>query len=478
MPPASFVATAALLAGGFLVLGAVVTRGLRAVSDFTVAGRSATASGVSGALLGALVGGAATVGTAEMAYRYGLSAWWFTLGGGIGCLVLGLLFARPVRRSRLETIPQFLRLSYGRPTALAALVGSALGSFLSIAAQLLAGAALLRAFVPVTTGAAVAMTAALVLGFMLAGGLKSFAAIGRAKLLALYGVLVVCALRALSLGATPSHLWRSLPREPFFDLFEQGTRDLSAGLSLVVGVLSTQIYVQAVFSASSERTARRGALLSALLMPPLGLLGIWVGLTLRVNGVQIESPLALPFFVQAYFPPAIAGLLWCALVITVAGAIAGLTLGIATNLVRDLYAPLRAGASERHLLFVSRGAVVLLVIVAAALASNAGDTPILRWSYLSMGLRGAGTVFPFLLAATRPGLLPARWALGSSLAGTAAVLAWPLIGGGEPLFVGLGLAGGLSVVGILSGRRGGAAEDARAQEGGASGGGRLRSSNR
>ncbi len=45
-----------------------------------------------GTIVGTLVGGASTVGTAELAFNHGFSALWFTLGGGIGCLIMGALF--------------------------------------------------------------------------------------------------------------------------------------------------------------------------------------------------------------------------------------------------------------------------------------------------------------------------------------------------------------------------------------------------
>ena len=35
---------------------------------------------VAGAIMGTLVGGSSTIGTAQLAYQYGMSAWWFTLG--------------------------------------------------------------------------------------------------------------------------------------------------------------------------------------------------------------------------------------------------------------------------------------------------------------------------------------------------------------------------------------------------------------
>ena len=84
-----YISAFALLA---LFVGSGVVIGSRGggKKDYSLGGRKAGAAGVTGILLGALVGGASTVGTVQMAYSYGMTAWWFTLGGGIGCLLLGL----------------------------------------------------------------------------------------------------------------------------------------------------------------------------------------------------------------------------------------------------------------------------------------------------------------------------------------------------------------------------------------------------
>ena len=55
-----------------------------------------------------------------------------------------------------------------------------------------------------------------------------------------------------------------LPHETYFNLFARGvTVDLGAGLSLLVGVLTTQSYLSAFLMAKSLKVARAGALLGA-----------------------------------------------------------------------------------------------------------------------------------------------------------------------------------------------------------------------
>ena len=102
------------------------------------------------------------------------------------------------------------------------------------------------------------------------------------------------------------------------------------------GVLSTQIYLQAIFSARSVRQARRGALLSTVLIPPLGLFGILVGLYMRHTHPELASVLALPEFFRRYLPASLAGIGFATLLFAAVGTAAGLTLGVATTLQVDL----------------------------------------------------------------------------------------------------------------------------------------------
>lgn len=134
-------------------------------------------------------------------------------------------------------------------------------------------------------------------------------------------------------------------------------KDIGSGLSLMLGVLSTQTYAQAVLSAESDRKAKRGALLSAMLIPPLGIAGICIGLfmrshymlqaeaeTLKAAGMAIPDLPVLtstiqvfPAFVLDYMPPLLAGIALGTLLITSVGGGAGLSLGMATILIKDIY---------------------------------------------------------------------------------------------------------------------------------------------
>lgn len=422
--------------------------------EYSLAGRKANPFAVSGILLGALIGGASTVGTAEMAYVYGLSAWWFTLGGGIGSLLLALFIAEPLRKSGVTTLAQFLSRHYGLQMSRLAAVGSIIGTLIAVVAQFLASCALLSAIVPLPYWALNLLVAFLILAFIYSGGTKSYSAIGQVKLVLLYFTLIACAVFAYKLGHTPRALVKDLPRFPFFSLFARGVfKEMNACLSLILGTLGTQIYAQAVLSASSEKTAKRGALLSAILMPPIGLLGIWIGLALRREGVVIEPSQALPYFLYTYFPKALSGVAWATLFITSLGTAAGLSLGVATTISYDLYVSFKKLSSSRTILVINRLSLLCVIVVAFITSLRAADSLILQWSYLSMGLRGAGVFVPLVAAVFSFSLSPGM-AFMSGATGITIACLWPILKlPGEGILIGVCVSAMIALFGIYNSKK-------------------------
>ena len=96
-------ATIALIIG----IGVWSGRKVSSAADFSSGGGKAGPWIVCGAIMGTLVSGQATIGTAQLAFSFGLSAWWFTLGSGIG-LILAIGYAAPLRRSGVQHLLQIV----------------------------------------------------------------------------------------------------------------------------------------------------------------------------------------------------------------------------------------------------------------------------------------------------------------------------------------------------------------------------------
>ncbi len=380
-----------LVFAAIMIVAARTGRGVKSGTDFALAGRSATAADVAWIIIGTLVGGAATVGTVQMAYLYGPAAWHFTLGSGLACLVLALFFSRALRDSESITVAQFLGQRFGsRFQTYSSLIASS-GMLMQIVAQFLAAIALIGAVFRFGPLLAITLAALLTLGMIIFGGIAGAGLVGKLKCFLLYLVMVLCAGVALKdAGGWQALVAAARSQGAPMSLFGYGVGPALVDIgSMVIGVLSTQIYLQAVFAAQTVRAARRGALLSAALIPPLGLLGIVVGLYLRgrVPELSADTARALPFFINQSFPPVLAALFLAGLLVVVLGTGAGLALGVTTNLHNDLLARI-PWLRRRSSMALMRICCLLIVLLAAVVAWLSLHTAILQWSYVAMGLRG------------------------------------------------------------------------------------------
>jgi SSS family solute:Na+ symporter len=156
------------------------------------------------------------------------------------------------------------------------------------------------------------------------------------------------------------------------------------------------------------------------------------------------------------FHPVIGGIFWAGILVAIVGTAAGLILGISTNLITDLAVRAFPDMGEKTLLGLSRAAVGILVAVGIIISARTAGSLILEWSFLSMGLRGAATFFPFLFAIVMPGRLSRAWGLASSAGGLLTLAAVPLSGlQVDPMLSAIAVSGTFAAAGIRCTRRAG-----------------------
>ena len=482
-----------------LIIGIGIWSGkkVRSAEDFSGGGGKAGPWIVCGAIMGTLVSGQATIGTAQLAFNYGMSAWWFTLGSGIGCLILAVAYVVPLRRSGCTTLLQIVSKEYG-PKAEA--LGSALcsiGIFVSVVAQILAATALLTTILPLNHLAAALISIVLMAFYVVFGGVWGAGMGGVAKLILLYvtsilgGVLVfglahgfsglMETLNALLAGTELGNLAgltdSAAVHSRFTSLIARGTsKDIGSGLSLILGVLSTQTYAQGVWSGKSDSAARKGSLLSALLIPPIGIACILIGLYMRGHCVTADELAALqaagqslpegmtvlssssqvfPVFAVTCMPKLLGGVVLGTLFMTVVGGGSGLALGMASILVTDIFArkSRRVRESSSAALIVTRGTILAILVIAAAVAILVPGAMINDFGFLSMGLRGAVVFLPLCGGLWLKGKIAGQYAVASIVAGPIAVLAGELLAlPFDPLFLGMAVCAVIMAFGLIRGK--------------------------
>ena len=457
-----------LLTVGLLLAVSILSgRKVKDAHSFTTGGKAGSWM-VCGAILGTLVGGQSTIGTAQLAFAFGLSAWWFTIGAAFGALVLGLVYAGPLRRSGCSTLMEVIRNQYGRRAETVGSILFLVGIFISITSQLLSSSAMITSLFGTSTGVALAVGALLIAALVVFGGIRSAGSSGIAKLVLLYISSLAAGIAVWRLGGGLSGI-----RESIGTLFETpqlaalndiadaeeihrryGTflargplKDLGGCLSLTLGVVSTQTYAQAIWSASTTRKARRGAVYCAALIPLIGaactLVGMYMrghyvtaaeaaalqeaGETLPVGiGVLENSLQAFPTFILAHLPAWLGGIALGTLLINILGCGSGLVLGAATILTRDVYGNLTAllhRTPRLSQLAQTRLSIVLLLVLGVVAAHFVRGSFINDLGFLSLGLRAAVLLLPLSFALWLPGRFRPRAVTASMEAATVAMLA-------------------------------------------------------
>lgn len=425
-----------LLTVAFVIgVGIFQSRKVRSAEGYSVGGRSAGVPMVAGGIAGTVVGGGATVGTAQLAYSVGLSAWWFTLGSGIAFILMGIFYAQKMRSTGLSTIPQFLGMHYGRRAERLSSVISSIGILLSAVASCLPGMEIISSIFGVGELPAAIILMTLVAAYTFFGGMKSAAIGGILKMAVIWLSLFVCGFKAYevlassSVAIPPSHL----------DLFGRGFEvSMSNLFSMIVGVLCTQTYIQCIFSADTPITAAAGCITAALIVIPVGLPSVAVGMYMSAFDPNVVPVLTLPTYFTNHASFLVGGLAMGGIVLSLISSIGGLSLGIGTMLVTDILMPILHLQDDKALLRLTKISVLSVMAAACVIAAMNRGTQVLFWNYLSMGLRGGGIFLPLTLSVFFPEHLKRGWAVLSMAGSTvAAILAVVLHLPIDSLFAGL-----------------------------------------
>ena len=407
---------------------------------------------VAGVITGTLVGGSSTIGTAQLAYQFGMSAWWYTLGAGISCLILALVYAKPLRRTGGSTLVGIIRSEYGPKVGMAVSVLSSVGTFINVIPQVISATAVLAVIFPaMSLETAVIISVVFMILYVIFGGTKGAGIVGIVKMILIYITMIVSAVMVLSMvGGLPAFVSMAgnIPDPDgirFTYLFSRGVgTDIGACLSVLLGVITTQTYAQGVLSGRTDKDGVGGALISAFLIPPIGIGGILVGLYMRANAALyagVTAKTALTAFITAHLPPLPAGIILGTLFITVVGTGAGITLGISTMLTNDIWGQLIPRFRQpKAKAVLSKLMIALVLAVAGFLACGSLGDIILQFTFMSMGLRGAVVFLPLSCALWLPGKISTRYAMASVITGPLVVLLFGLwkVLPFDPLFAGVG----------------------------------------
>ena len=420
---------------GVIGLGIWTARFVRSSSAFFVAGRSLGPGLILSSMLAANIGAGSTLGATGLAYRDGISAWWWVGSAGLGSLIFGAAVAprlwRLAKDHDFYTTGDYLEFRYGpaiRGTA-TALVG--IGSLALLAGQLIAGAAILNVITGMPRWLGAVTGGAIMTIYFTAGGLLGTAWVNTLQLLVMLGGFAIAVPVALR-TAGGLHVFSTPSLPPWFGDFTYSAGPGSGWTLLILlgpAFIISPGLIQKAYGGVSARAVRTGVLLNAVGLLLFAFIPVLMGVIARAMLPGIADPNAvLPTVLTQGLPPWLGALALSAVFSTEVDTSDAILFMISTSASQDLYRRfINPAASDRQLLLVGRSTAVLGGAVGVLLAIVL-DTVI-----------GAVTVFYSLLVVTM--LVPVLGGLFLPRAGTREALAAIATGVCGLFFVKFGFAG-------------------------------------
>lgn len=392
-------------------------------SNFFVSGRSFSPWTVAFCITG-LFSGSSYIAIVELSYRTGVSAIWYGVAETVQIILIALLLVKPLRRKLVVTVTGIIGDRFGRAAQGVAAVITGFTFPMYSLATAIAFASALTVITDVTLRQSIALTAVILLAFLVFGGMRSVAFSQTMNVVVIGAMFVV-------------GLWAILA-SPGLDGLAEHTREnpellapANAGVSLIVAWFGTFIVnvplAQAAFqmsmSARTPEDGQRGLFLAAVIGAPLIILGVVVGVASSAVVPTDGRPLiAISEYITQTLPPWAAAIFFVGMWACALGWAGPCQFSGATSLGRDLGSALHSSASPERLVLYTRialaGLTIVLIVFSLLRAEDSAWWNIMAWT-----LRNGATFAPVLAVffwpvATRSG------AMASLLGGFGAGFAW------------------------------------------------------
>jgi SSS family solute:Na+ symporter len=356
-----------LYSAGMIALGLWTSRLVRSASDFFVAGRALGPGLVFASMVAANIGAGATVGVTGLAYRDGISAWWWSGSAGIGSLMLAF-WAGPrlwqlAKAHDFYTTGDYLEFRYGG--AVRGVIATVIGliSPVILAAQLIAGAAILSAITGAPRWVGALVGGIVMTIYFAAGGLIGTAWVNTVQLgVMLFGFLLALPYTIGSAGGFSAFNAEGVPAT-FADITYSG----GAGSGWTLFALTAPAFVvspgliQKAYGAVSVRALKVGIGLNALMLMVFAFVPVLLGMSARIAVPDIGDPNAvLPTLLLRTLPAWLGALALAAVFSTTVDTCDGILFMLSTSLAQDVYKrQINPAADDAQLLRVTRGIVLV-----------------------------------------------------------------------------------------------------------------------
>jgi SSS family solute:Na+ symporter len=278
-----------------LIVGLRFSRRMTGLEDFFLASRSLSASLVFLSLTAAWFGATSILVTTDEAFRVGVSAFWLVGVPAVATvLFLALFLAGPIRRLDVQTLPGLVEAHYGKTVRHAASVLILWYMLVLTSSQMVALGQFLKPFLGLPYVWSLALSTAVVLIYLLSGGLFSVVATDVLQCALLVAGMAGLSVYLLFSGSIQmvAEATRQAGSTGYLHFFHDGQRNVLIALSFILAWTISPIAWQRIQAAGSAKKAKQGLLAAALAFIVLYGLVVFIGVFSRplFSGRSLAHP--------------------------------------------------------------------------------------------------------------------------------------------------------------------------------------------
>ena len=352
---------------GVIAFGVWTSRLVRGSSDFFVAGRSMGPGLLMVSMVAANIGAGSTVGVAGLAYRDGVSAWWWVGSAGLGSLVFAWFVAPRLWRLAADhgfyTTGDYLEFRYGPIVRAVVAIIICLGSLALLAGQLIAGAAILNVITGAPRWLGALIGAAVMTIYFVSGGLIGSAWVNTVQLVVMMVGFAVALPVIVDRVGSMSALVQPPQPEWFGDfLYSAGPGSGWTMLFLLAPafVVSPGL-IQKAYGGKSERAVKVGVAMNAAVLLVFAFVPVALGMAARALTPGItDANTVLPTLLMTQLPVWLGALALSAVFSTEVDTCDAILFMLSTTSSQDIYRRVfNPSATDAELLRIARGAAIL-----------------------------------------------------------------------------------------------------------------------
>ena len=358
-----------------IIIGALIGRKAKTASDFFIAGRNLNSGLLFTTLIAANLGAGSTVGVAALAYKFGVSAWWWIGSAGIGSIILAFIVGPRIwkisRKHNLFTLSDYLEMRYNKLFSGLISIMMAFGTLALFSGQLLGIAWILETVAGIPKLYGVLTGAIVTTLYFSAGGLLSSAFVNIVEVgVILAGFLISVPYLLYSTGGL-ENISARINDASYFDFGGMGlTAIIGYLIMLVPSFFVSPGLIGKIFGAKNIRAIKIGTALNGLVQLFFAIIPVFIGIVAFAYFPDLSNAdLALPVIMKNMLPFYISSLALAAIFaaeVSTADTVLYMLAGALTN---DIYKKfLNPNISDKNFLRASRVTSIICGVLGILLA--------------------------------------------------------------------------------------------------------------